>query len=170
MSVGMAETGTETSCLMLAPWRRCASGTDSRNFHMACAWASEVASMASLSAPAAAASSSSEVKSAVRFWFGFGELSSISKYQPQSQQLYRGRCNDAERAFGADKQGFYVVSGIVLAQTLQRREHPAVGQHHLQPQHQVAHHPVAQYRRTAGIGGEVAADLCGSLRSQAQGK
>ena len=47
MSSGIAETGTETSCLMLAPWRRCASGTDSRNFHMACACASEVASIAS---------------------------------------------------------------------------------------------------------------------------
>ena len=40
---GIAETGTERSCLRLAPWRRCASGIDSRNFHMACACASEVA-------------------------------------------------------------------------------------------------------------------------------
>ena len=57
MSAGMAETGTETSCLRLAPWRRCASGTDSRNFHMAWACAIELASMASLIVPAAAASS-----------------------------------------------------------------------------------------------------------------
>ncbi len=86
------------------------------------------------------------------------------------KQLERGRRDDAERSFGADKQGLYVVSGIVLAQALQRREHPAIGQHHLQSQHEVAHHPVAQYRRAAGIGGEVAADLRGSFRSQAQGK
>ena len=49
----MAETGTETSCLRLAPWWRCASGTDSRSFHMACDWASEVASMASAMTPRA---------------------------------------------------------------------------------------------------------------------
>ena len=30
---------------------------------------------------------------------------------------------------------------------------------------EVAHHPVAQYRRASGIGGEVAADLRGSFRS-----
>ncbi len=86
------------------------------------------------------------------------------------EQLERGRRDDAQRSLGADKQGFHVVSGVVLAQTLQRREHPAIGQHHLQPQHQVAHHSVAQYCGAAGIGGEVAANLRGSLRAQAQGK
>ena len=37
MSLGMHDTGTEMSCLRLAPWWRCASGTDSRSFHIACA-------------------------------------------------------------------------------------------------------------------------------------
>ena len=78
--------------------------------------------------------------------------------------------DDAERALGADEQGFHVVAGVVLAQALQARQHPAVGQHHFEAQHQVAHHAVAQDRRAAGIGREVAADLRGALRSQAQGE
>ena len=75
-----------------------------------------------------------------------------------------------ERAFGADEQRFDVVAGVVLAQALEPRQHAAVRQHHLQAEHQVAHHAVAQHRRAAGIGGQIAADLAAALRTQAQGK
>ena len=82
MSAGIAETGTETSCLRLAPWRRCASGTDSRNFHMACACAIEVASIASSMVPRCGGFlERARSEEPLRSCRGFGEVSSISKYQ-----------------------------------------------------------------------------------------
>ena len=76
----------------------------------------------------------------------------------------------AQRALGADEQRFDVVARVVLAQALERRHHAAIGQHHLQPEHQVAHHSIAQHGRAPGIRRQVAADLRGAFRSQAQGE
>ena len=76
----------------------------------------------------------------------------------------------AERAFGADEQGFEVVSGVVLAQAAKAGHHAAVREHHLETEHQIAHHSIAQHRGTAGIGRQVAADLRRALRAEAQGE
>ena len=73
-----------------------------------------------------------------------------------------------ERALGADEELLQVVAGVVLAQRPQPVPHPAVGQHHLEPEHQVAHHAVAQHRRAAGVGREVAADGAGALGAERQ--
>ena len=43
---------------------------------------------------------------------------------------------------------------------------PAVGQHDLEAEHQLAGHAVAQDRGAAGVGGEVAADRAAALRAQ----
>ena len=59
-----------------------------------------------------------------------------------------------------------VVAGVVLAQGLQDIEHLAVGQHHFQAQHQIARVAVAQHLHTAGIGGNVAADLTRAFCAQ----
>ena len=60
------------------------------------------------------------------------------------QAQHRGR-DDAERALGADEQLLHVVAGVVLAQAAQAVPDAAVGQHHLQPEHQVARVAVAQH-------------------------
>ena len=71
-----------------------------------------------------------------------------------------------ERALGADEELLEVVAGVVLAQRAQPVPHPPVGQHHLEAQHQVAHHPVAQHRGTAGVGRDVAADRAAALATR----
>ena len=59
----MRDTGTEMSCLMLAPSCFCASEADSRSFHRARAWAGLPASTASVisSCAKAAANRASKV-------------------------------------------------------------------------------------------------------------
>ena len=88
----------------------------------------------------------------------------------RGKELEAGGRDDAERAFGTDEQGFQVVAGVVLAQAAQAGEHPAVRQHHLQTEHQIAHHAVAQHRGAAGVGRQIAADLRRALRTEAQGE
>ena len=55
-------------------------------------------------------------------------------------------------------------------QRLQLSQQLAAGQHHLQTQHQIAHGAVAHHVHAAGVAGQVAADLAGTLASQAQRK
>ncbi len=86
------------------------------------------------------------------------------------EELQTGCGNDAERAFGADEQGFHVVAGVVLAQALEGREYAAVRKHHLEAQHQVAHHAVAKHRGSPRIGRQIAADLGRALGAQTQWK
>ncbi len=66
--------------------------------------------------------------------------------------------DDAERAFAAQKKLLQVVPGVVLAQAAQAVPDLAIGEHHFEPQHQLARVAVAQHRRAAGVGGQVAAD------------
>ncbi len=49
-------------------------------------------------------------------------------------------------------------------------EHLPVGQHRLDPQHQIAHGPVAEHGGAAGVGGDQPADGRRALRRQGQGK
>ena len=74
---------------------------------------------------------------------------------PQAQHCAR---HHAERAFGADEGVFQVVAGIVLDETVQRRHHGSVREHHFKTQDQLAHHAVAQNAVAAGVGRNVAAD------------
>ena len=83
------------------------------------------------------------------------------------QAQHRGR-DDAERAFSADEHLLHVVAGVVLAQPSEAIPDAAVGQNHLQPEHEVAHVAVAQNLHAAGVGRDVAADLAGPFRAEAQ--
>ena len=59
---------------------------------------------------------------------------------------------------------------LSLRSALSVEKHAAVGQHDFQPQHQVAHHPVAHDAGPARIGRQVAADLARAFGAEAQGK
>ena len=84
------------------------------------------------------------------------------------KQLEHRRGDDAERAFGADEDVPQVVAGIVLFQLLQQLQDATVGQHHFEPEHQIARDAVGQRAGAAGIGGEVAADGAASLGAERQ--
>jgi hypothetical protein len=88
----------------------------------------------------------------------------------QRVQLQRCRRDDPQCALCADEQRLDVVAGVVFAQALERRENPPIREHHFESQYQIAHHAVAQNRGPAGIGRQIAADLGGALRTQAQGE
>ena len=59
-----------------------------------------------------------------------------------------------------------VVAGVVLAQGLQPVPDPPVGEHHFEPEHQVAGIAIGEHGGSAGIGGEVASDPAGAFRGQ----
>ena len=52
----------------------------------------------------------------------------------------------------------FVARGVFV-QRRQMVEQLAIGQHHFQPQHQIAHCAIAQHVQAACVGGDVAADL-----------
>ena len=72
--------------------------------------------------------------------------------------------DDAEGALAADEQAGEVVAGVVLCEAVEPGDHAAVGEHGLQPDNLVAHHPVAHRLRPAGVGGRHAADRRGASR------
>ena len=80
----------------------------------------------------------------------------------RGEELERGGGDDAERAFAADKELADVVAGGVFVQRGEVGEQAAVGQHHFQPEHQIARGAVAHHVQPAGIAGDVAADLAAS--------
>jgi hypothetical protein len=86
------------------------------------------------------------------------------------EQLQHRRRDDAERPLRPDEEVFQVVARVVLAQALEPVPHPAVGEHHLEAQHEIAGVAVAQDAGAAGVGPEVAADAAGSLRRQGEGE
>ena len=79
------------------------------------------------------------------------------------EELQHRGGDDAERALGADEELLQVVAGVVLAQAAQAVPDAAVGQHHLEPEHQLARVAVAQHVDAARVGREVAADLAAAL-------
>ena len=85
-------------------------------------------------------------------------------------ELEHRRGDDAQRALRADEEVLQVVARVVLAQPAQPVPHAPVGQHHLQPQHLLAHVAVAQHLRAAGVGGDVAAHLAAAFRGERQGE
>ena len=89
--------------------------------------------------------------------------------RPRKQLEDRGG-DDAERALGADEQLLQVVAGVVLAQAAQPVPYAPVGQHHLQPEHQLARVAVAQHVHAARVGRKVAADLAAALGRQRKRK
>ncbi len=84
------------------------------------------------------------------------------------KELADSRGDDAERAFGADEPLLEVVARVVLAQAAQSLQHPAIRQHHLEAEHEIAHGAVTQDGGAASIGGDVAAQLATALRTEAQ--
>ena len=65
----------------------------------------------------------------------------------QGMQPQRHLGDHAERAFRSDEQPRQVVAGRRLARARAGRDHRAVGQHHRQPQHVLAHRAVADRGR-----------------------
>ena len=86
------------------------------------------------------------------------------------EELERGGGDDAERAFAADKELADVVAGGVFVQRGEVGEQAAVGQHHFQPEHQIARGAVAHHVQPAGVAGDVAADLAGAFAGEAERK
>ena len=84
------------------------------------------------------------------------------------EQLQRRRRDDAERALRADEKIAQVVAGVVLLQSLEAVPDLAAGEHHLEPEREVARAAVGEHADAAGVGGERAADLAAPLRRQAQ--
>ncbi len=75
-----------------------------------------------------------------------------------AEQAQRHLGDDAERAFGADEQPGQVVAGRGLPRAAAGVDHTTVRQHHGQPQHVLAHRPVADGGGARGAGGGHAAD------------
>ena len=61
-----------------------------------------------------------------------------------------------------------VVAGVVLLQRAEAVPDAAVGEHDLEAEHELARVAVGQHADAAGVGAEVAADLAGALRRQAE--
>ena len=78
--------------------------------------------------------------------------------------------DDAERALRAAEQPAQLVAGIVLDQRARAVQHAAVGQHDLEPEHQVLHHAVAHRVAAAGIGADQAADLGAAFGAEMEGE
>ena len=82
---------------------------------------------------------------------GYGSLNIVHAHPcgchglRRSEEFERCACDDAERAFAADKQMARFVACGVFVQRRQMVEQLAIGQHHFQPQHQIAHCAVAQH-------------------------
>ena len=89
--------------------------------------------------------------------------------RPREKFKHGGR-DDAQGALGADEQVLQVIARVVLAQGPEAVPNAPVGQHHFEPQHQVAGVAVAQHRDAAGVGRDVAADAAASLGGQAEGE
>ena len=85
----------------------------------------------------------------------------------QAQQHAR---DDAQRAFRTDKELLEVVARVVLDHRAQHGQHRAVGQHHFQPQHLLAHHAVLQHAVAARVGGHIATNLAAAARAQVHAK
>ena len=81
-----------------------------------------------------------------------------------------GGGDDAQRALAADEELLPVVARIVLAQGPQAVDHGPVGEHHLEPEDEVAGHAVAQHVDAARIGGDDAAEHGRALRREADGE
>ena len=229
---GIAETGSEMSCLMFGPSRRCASAMFSRSVHsaFACvaglrdrriaarsrarsprrarlragrrpaiggavvglhqhvprmagqrigqrrndACATARATSADISSKPTSRSPSASLQHAQQC-DGRAErrpraASAVAFDARRRKQLQHRGGDDAERAFGADEQLLQVVAGVVLAQAAQAVPDAAVGQHHLDAEHQLARVAVAQHRGAAGVGREIAADRAAALGGERQRK
>ena len=84
----------------------------------------------------------------------------------QRAQAQQHAGDHAQRALGADEELLEVIARVVLEHGAQHGQHRAVGQHHFQAQHLLAHHAVLQHAIAAGIGGHVATDLAAAARAQ----
>mmetsp|Transcript_30978 Transcript_30978/g.100930 ORF Transcript_30978/g.100930 Transcript_30978/m.100930 type:complete len:299 (+) Transcript_30978:365-1261(+) len=76
-------------------------------------------------------------------------------------------CDDAERAFGADKDLLQVVSGIVLSERAQEVEHSSIREHHLQTEDRTVQRSVSDQvyasRICAHVPANLARPLCAEL-------
>ncbi|GJD76417.1 hypothetical protein CFIICLFH_4675 [Methylobacterium goesingense] len=90
--------------------------------------------------------------------------------QGPGMELQHRRRDEAEGPLGPEEELLQVVARIVLAQALEPVPDPAVGQHHLEPENEVAGIAVGEHRRAARVGGEISADAAGALGGQRERK
>ncbi len=83
-------------------------------------------------------------------------------------QFQHSRSDNAQRSLGSDKELAETVSGVVFAQTPQTIPDCAVGQNDLEAEHEVASIAEAQRVIAAGVAGEDAANLRGTLRAHSE--
>ena len=77
--------------------------------------------------------------------------------------LHRDLGRDGQGALRADEQLGQVVAARALDELAAGAQHGAVGQHHLEPEHVVAGHAVADGAHAAGVGGHVPAERAALL-------
>ena len=133
---------------------------------------------AAASTQPAAISSKLEISSAKRSlpWVSSETAASGDGTAANRVTRSRGRANSRRDGGGDDPEAalrpqeglLQVVAGIVLAQRAQAVPDPAVAQHHLEAEHQLARHAVADDVDPAGVAGEVAADLAGPFAAEAE--
>ncbi len=82
------------------------------------------------------------------------------------EELQHGACDNAERAFRTDEEMLQVIASIVLPQPGKAVPDRAIGQHHLEPEHEITRVAITQNRRAAGIGRDVPANGAGAFRAE----
>ena len=100
---------------------------------------------------------------------GHADERGFHRARAREQLQHRGG-DDAERAFGADENLAQVVAGVVLLQLREKIHDAAVGQHDLEPEHEIARDAVGQRAGAAGIGREIAADGAAAFRAERERK
>ena len=86
------------------------------------------------------------------------------------KKAQRGRGDNAERSFTADKQLLQVVAGRVFAQRPHAVQHGTVGQHNLEPENEGTSGSIPDDVYSARIRRDVAADLAAALGTETQRK
>ena len=82
----------------------------------------------------------------------------IGAERRQRNQFQRGFGDDAEQAFGADKEPVEIEAGLVFVRASAEADDGAVGQNDFEAEDVIAGDAVFQAARAAGVGGDVAAD------------
>ena len=86
------------------------------------------------------------------------------------KQFQAGGGNNAQRAFGTDKQVFQVVASIVLAKPCQAAPDAAVGQNCLEAEAEIPRRAVSENPGAACIGRKIAADPGRAFAAKAEGE
>ena len=68
------------------------------------------------------------------------------------EQLQARRRDDPEGPLRSHEEMLHIVAGVVLAELAEARQHAAIGEHHFEPQHEIARVAVMQHGGAPGVG------------------